>query len=113
MITARYSQPCSVQMNVMSVTQDVFGLTAVKSRPSRFGAIGKSCFESVVLRNRRRVIATSLFSPTSDRDQPVFLHQPGHPLATNFRPGSFEVLMDARAPIASLAHVVRRGDPLQ
>lgn len=64
-ITARYSQPCSVHKKVMSVTQDSLGRTAVKLRSSRFGAIGKLCFESVVVRKRRRQRATSLLSRIS------------------------------------------------
>jgi hypothetical protein len=49
----------------MSVTQASSGPAAVKSRSSTFGAIGKLCFESVVLRNRRRVRAARSFSRIS------------------------------------------------
>ena len=54
-MTARYSQPWRVQRNVMSVTQDSSGPCAAMSR---FGAMGKVCFESVILRQRRRVSLT-------------------------------------------------------
>ena len=36
----------------MSVTHDWFGRSAVKLRSSTFGAMGKLCFESVVVRKR-------------------------------------------------------------
>jgi hypothetical protein len=64
-MTARYSQPCLVHRNVMSVTHASSGPAAVKSCSSTFGAIGKPCFESVVLRKRRRVVAAKSLSRIS------------------------------------------------
>jgi len=42
-----------VHTQVTSVTQTLLTLGAVKSRRSRFGAIGLVCFESVVALNQR------------------------------------------------------------
>ncbi len=46
--TARYSQPSSVQMYVMSEVNTRFGAVGVKLRASRFSATGSLCFDSVV-----------------------------------------------------------------
>jgi len=64
--------------------------------------MGKLCFESVVVRKRRRQRATSLFSRI----------QPGYSLATHPIPGSFEVGMNPGTAISSSAPVVNRGYPL-
>lgn len=52
-ISARYSHPYVVGMQVMSVTQAVLGAPTVKALSSTLGAMGLECFESVVLTNRR------------------------------------------------------------
>jgi hypothetical protein len=50
-MAARKSHPVSVQTAVTSVAHTSFGPLAEKSRASKFGAMGSSCFESVVVRN--------------------------------------------------------------
>ncbi|AME28104.2 hypothetical protein AXG89_29990 (plasmid) [Burkholderia sp. PAMC 26561] len=45
---ARYSQPSSVQIYVMSEVKTWLGASVVKFLSSKLGAIGSLCFESVV-----------------------------------------------------------------
>ena len=45
---ARYSQPSSVQRQVMSEVQTWFGAVGVKFRANKLSATGCVCFESVV-----------------------------------------------------------------
>ena len=70
----------------------------MKSRSSTFGAIGKLCLESVVVRNRRRVRAT----------RPLLAHQPGDALAADALAGAPELGVDARAAVPPLAGRVHR-----
>jgi hypothetical protein len=50
---AKYNQPSSVGMHVMSLDQTWFGAAGLKSRCSRSGATGKLCRLSVVTTNLR------------------------------------------------------------
>src|SRR5579884_1706758 len=64
-ITATYNHPCTVGIEVMSVTHFLFGASAVKSRFKRFGATGWVSSLFVVLTRRRLALADSSSSRIS------------------------------------------------